>query len=216
MAKFRQECQFVRHGSFYTVCMENGYVDLPSGKLASIVTYLELRTPKDIFAAPPAEFEIRRVERPELDWYRRLYRKVGEPWLWFSRLRMSDDALQAILGDPSVDVFALSYEGADLGLLEFDRRKFPDIEVAYFGVTLALIGNGAGRALLAHGLDAEWKHQPERIWLHTCTADHPGALSFYRKFGFEPYKRAVEIADDPRLTGDMPRTAGPHVPIIGF
>ena len=27
-------------------------------------------------------------------------------------------------------------------------------------------------------------------------------------------KRAIEIADDPRLTGDVPWEAGPHVPIL--
>ena len=26
------------------------------------------------------------------------------------------------------------------------------------------------------------------------------------KFGFVPYKRAIEISDDPRVTGEMPRS----------
>jgi GNAT superfamily N-acetyltransferase len=195
--------------------MRDGYHDVPAGKLANVVTYLEMRAPVAYSRIEASEFEISHVQNPDLDWYRSLFRSIGEPWLWFSRLRLTDKELQAILDDAAVDVFALAYQGVDQGLLEFDRRKLPDVEVAFFGVTPALIGRGAGRALLAHGLDAEWKHHPQRIWLHTCTADHPGALSFYRKFGFEPYKRAVEIADDPRLTGDIPRTAAPHVPIIG-
>jgi GNAT superfamily N-acetyltransferase len=195
--------------------MRDGYHDVPAGKLANVVTYLEMRAPVAYSRIEASEFEISHVQKPDLDWYRSLFRSIGEPWLWFSRLRLTDKELQAILDDAAVDVFALAYQGVDQGLLEFDRRKLPDVEVAFFGVTPALIGRGAGRALLAHGLDAEWEHHPRRIWLHTCTADHPGALSFYRKFGFEPYKRAVEIADDPRLTGDIPRTAAPHVPIIG-
>jgi ribosomal protein S18 acetylase RimI-like enzyme len=77
-----------------------------------------------------------------------------------------------------------------------------------------LFGKGAGRALMSHGLTAAWRRKPERIWLHTCTADHPAALGFYQKFGFVPYKRAIEIADDPRLTGQLPRDCAPHVPII--
>ncbi len=43
----------------------------------------------------------------------------------------------------------------------------------------SLIGKGAGRALLQHCLPAEWEHRPQRVWLHTCTSDHPAALSFY-------------------------------------
>ena len=33
---------------------------------------------------------LRRVETPALDWYRDLFRRVGEDWLWISRARMPD------------------------------------------------------------------------------------------------------------------------------
>ncbi len=194
--------------------LQDGYIELPPGKLASVVTYLEMRTPPALPTFELPGFVIRHVKQPNLAWYRRLFLEVGEPWLWFSRRRISDSDLNAILSDPAVDIFALSCGGSDQGLLEFDRRSFPDIEITFFGVIPALIGKGAGRALFAYGLALEWERQPRRIWLHTCTSDHPAALRFYQKVGFVAYKRAVEIADDPRLTGEMPRTAAPHVPII--
>jgi GNAT superfamily N-acetyltransferase len=196
--------------------VKDGYTDLPPGKLVNVVTYLEMRKPPESAAAPPTmwEYPVRQVEKPELDWYRKLYREIGEPWLWFSRLRIRDDELRGIIHDPAVDVYALSHDGVDQGLLEFDRRSFPDIEVSFFGVTPGLIGKGAGRALLQHCLPLAWAHNPKRVWLHTCTADHPGALGFYMKFGFVPYKRAIEIADDPRVTGEIARSAAPHVPIL--
>ena len=194
--------------------MHNGYTDLPAGKLANVVTYLEMRTPPTASAPTLSEYAIRCVKQPDLDWYRALYREIGEPWLWFSRLRLSDDELRSVLQDPAVDVFALSYAGADQGLLEFDRRRFPDIELSFFGVAPALIGKGAGRALLAQCLPLAWEYHPQRVWLHTCSSDHPAALAFYMKFGFMPYKRAIEIAADPRLTGDIPRSAAPHIPIL--
>ena len=195
--------------------MLDGYTDLPPGKVAAVVTYLEMRTPPRVSSTPTmSEFAVRRVAKPDLDWYRDLYRAIGEPWLWFSRLRMSDDELRAILHDPAVDIFALSHEGTDHGLAEFDRRPFPDIELSFFGVTATLIGKGAGRVLLQHCLPVAWEHKPQRVWLHTCTSDHPGALAFYIKAGFVPNKRGIEIADDPRLTGEMPRNAAPHIPIV--
>jgi GNAT superfamily N-acetyltransferase len=194
--------------------MRDGYHDLPPGKIANVVTYLEMRTPLAVEAPISSQFEIRRVMQPNLEWYRALYRRIGEPWLWFSRLRMSDIELRAVLDDPKIDVFVLSCGGDDHGLLEFDRRRMPDIEISFFGVTVEMIGKGAGRALLTHCLPLAWKHQPQRVWLHTCTSDHPSALGFYRKFGFVPYKRAIEIEDDPRVTGEMPRSAAPHVPIL--
>ena len=78
-----------------------------------------------------------------------------------------------------------------------------------------MIGQGAGKYLMAKALTAAWATNPSRVWVHTCTLDHPNALPFYIKAGFIPYKRAIEIADDPRLTGEAPRTAAPHIPILG-
>jgi GNAT superfamily N-acetyltransferase len=195
--------------------MLDGYTDLPPGKVAAVVTYLEMRTPPHLSPTPTmSELVVHRVAQPDLAWYRQLYRVIGEPWLWFSRLRLSDDELRAIVHDPAFDVFALSHAGEDHGLLEFDRRRFPDIEVTFFGVTPTCIGKGAGRALLQHCLPLAWEHKPQRVWLHTCTSDHPGALAFYLKAGFVPYKRAIEVSDDPRVTGEMPRSAAPHIPIV--
>jgi GNAT superfamily N-acetyltransferase len=195
--------------------MLDGYTDLPPGKIAAVVTYLEMRTPPRLpFYPTMSDFQIHLIAQPDLDWYRALYRAIGGPWLWFSRLRLSDDELRAILHDPAVDVFALSHGDNDQGLLEFDRRHMPDIELSFFGVKPGLIGKGAGRALLQHCLPLAWEHKPQRIWLHTCTSDHPRALRFYMKAGFVPYKRALEISNDPRVTGEVPRTAAPHIPIV--
>jgi GNAT superfamily N-acetyltransferase len=195
--------------------MRDGYTDLPPGKLANVVTYLEMRTPPpDAVTSTTSEFSVRRVNEPDLEWYRGLFRAIGENWLWFSRLRLSDDELRAILDDPAMDIYVLSHAGGDCGLLEFDHRHVSDIEISFFGVTQQVIGRGAGSALLQHCLPLAWEHNPERVWLHTCTSDHPGAMAFYLKFGFLPYKRAIEISDDPRITGEMPRSAAPHVPIV--
>ncbi|MCY4565611.1 MAG: GNAT family N-acetyltransferase, partial [Gammaproteobacteria bacterium] len=53
-----------------------------------------------------------------------------------------------------------------------------------------------------------------RLWVHTCTFDHPGALDFYIRTGFVPYRRQIEVADDPRITGVLPRSAAPQVPLL--
>jgi hypothetical protein len=67
---------------------------------------------------------------------------------------------------------------------------------------------------MSRAIERAWAHPIERLWVHTCTLDHPGALAFYVRSGFRPYRRQVEVADDPRLSGALPRNAAPHVPII--
>jgi hypothetical protein len=97
---------------------------------------------------PEGAWTLRRVPSPDLDWFRDLYRRVGEEWLWFSRLQMADSELTAIIRSPMVDVHALVHEGRDEGLLELDFREAGQCELAFFGVTADLIGGGAGRWLM--------------------------------------------------------------------
>ena len=194
----------------------NGYYDLPPGKIDSVVTYLQMTEPPPARPLPVLPgLALRRVERPDLAWYRDLFRRIGTDWLWFGRLVMADDEVRAILENPAVEVYALTKDGRDEGLLELDRREPPDIELAYFGVTPALTGQGAGRWLMHEALRLAWRHAPRRFWVHTCTLDHPGALPFYLRSGFRPYRRAVEVADDPRLIGLAPRASAPWLPVIG-
>ncbi len=196
--------------------LEDGYIDVAPGKLAAVVTSLEMLAPAAQRPVPElAGVSVRAVDSPEASWYRDLYARVGaEDWLWFSRLKLSSDALEAIIQHPKVEIFALTVDGRDEGLLELDFRVDRECELAFFGVTALCIGRGAGRLLMNTAIERAWSHPITRFWVHTCTLDHPGALQFYIRSGFRPYRRQVEIADDPRLSGLIPESAAPHVPII--
>jgi GNAT superfamily N-acetyltransferase len=195
--------------------LKDGYTDVPQGRLAAVVTYLEMTSPPQLPPSRGPECSIQRVESPDLNWYRRLYRAVGEEWLWFGRLRMGDEELSALIHNPGIEIYALNVDGAGKGLAELDRRVLPEIEIAYFGVTPDVIGQGMGSQLMRHVLEQAWSHKPRRVHLHTCTLDHPNALQFYLKWGFRAWKRAVEVAPDPRLTGDTHPGAAPQIPLIG-
>lgn len=134
--------------------------------------------------------------------------------IWCPRL-MSSIEVRAIIGDPRVDVY-VALDGADeVGLVELDRRVPGEVEIAFFGVLPDVAGQGIGRAMMASALRLAFAHGPRRVWLHTCTLDHPRAIAFYRHAGFTAYRRAIEVVDDPRLTGALPKGAAPHVPLIG-
>jgi GNAT superfamily N-acetyltransferase len=194
--------------------LPDGYSDVPAGKIAAVVTHLEMTERPALRPDPAGAWTLRRVPAPDLDWFRDLYRRVGEEWLWFSRLQMADAELAAIIRSPMVDVHALVHEGRDEGLLELDFREAGQCELAFFGVTADLIGGGAGRWLMNRALALAWSRQVSRVWVHTCSFDHPSALAFYQRSGFRPYRRQIEIANDPRLDGTAPRNAAKHVPMI--
>jgi len=194
--------------------LPDGYSDVPRGKMAAVVTHLEMTERPALARDPSGAWTLRRAESPDLDWFRDLYRRVGEEWLWFSRLQMTDVELAAIIQSPLMEVYALVHDGRDEALLELDFRERGQCELVSFGVTAKLIGSGAGRWLMNRALELAWSRPVTRVWLHTCTFDHPAALAFYQRSGFRAFRRQVEIADDPRLDGTAPRDAAKHVPII--
>lgn len=193
-----------------------GYSPVAPGQLAQVVTFLDMTAPPAGAAAEPSgSFGLRRLPADDLGGYRALFRRVGEDWLWSSRLQMPDATLSAILGSPEVEAYALQDKGESIGLLELDFRQEDQCELALFGLVKNAIGRGFGRRLMNEAIARAWAKPIKRFWVHTCTLDHPGALGFYVRSGFRPYAQVVEISKDPRLLGLLPRTAAPHVPLTG-
>ena len=161
-----------------------------------------------------ARWSLRRVDDPDLAWYRELYARVGGPYLWASRLALGDERLGALLSDEAVEVYVFRDGARDEGLLELDFRVPGECEIVYFGVTAEYVGTGAGRFLMNRALEIAWAQPIRRFWLHTCTLDHPKAVAFYERSGFRAFKREIEIFDDPRALGHLPRDVAPGVPLF--
>ncbi len=191
------------------------YEPVADGELAAVVTFLEMRKAPD-FQIPASSLSLSRIQHPEVDEYRRLFRRIGRQWLWFSRLVMSDEDLAAIIQDPAVDLYVIIDEvGTDIGMIELDFREAGQCELAFIGLLPELAGLGHGRWLTAETLRLAWREDVRRVHVHTCTLDHPAALPSYRHAGFRAYKRAIERFPDPRLIGILPKEAAPQVPLLG-
>lgn len=196
--------------------LADGFYDVPAGKVATIVTHLEMRARVDLRpVSDPSHIGIHRISKPESDWYRELFMRVGgQDWLWYSRLRMDAAELTSIINDPKVEVYAVKKDDLSLGLLELDFRQSGECELAFFGLTPELVGKGIGRYLMNYAITRAWEQPIARFHVHTCTLDSPGALSFYRRSGFTPFRQQVEISGDPRIDGGLPKDAGPHIPVF--
>lgn len=193
-----------------------GLTPVAGGEVATIVTTLEMRARPPLRPAPDTPLRLARWDRPTPERYRRLFARVGAPWLWFSRLVMEDNALLAIIHDPAVEIFAvIDRAGVEVGMLELDLRERGACEIAYFGLVPELAGRGLGRWLMAQTMTRAWRPGVTRVWVHTCTLDHPSALGFYRAQGFTAIARTVETFADPRLTGLLPADAAPQLPCLG-
>ena len=191
------------------------YEPVADGELAAVVTFLEIRKAPTA-QVPTSDLSLRRIPHPDVDRYRQLFRRIGQDWLWFSRLTLSDEELAKIIDDDGIELFAVVDEfGAEIGILELDFREAGQCELAFVGILPELAGRGHGRWLLGETLRLAWRDGIRRLHVHTCTLDHPAALPAYRSIGFVAYKRAIERFPDPRLRGILPKTAAPQIPLVG-
>jgi len=173
------------------------------GKIESTITHLEMLAPPASLPLPPPRdgLDIEQAVRPTVSFYRYLYDTVGEPWLWGDRRRLDDAALAAVVQHPAVEVFVLWVHGVPAGYAELDGRIPGEIELAYLGLIPEFIGQKLGPYLLDWAIRAAWARDPRRVWVHTCTLDHPRAQAMYEAAGFRVFHRETALEDDPRALG---------------
>lgn len=160
-------------------------------------TYLELRSPADLQPAPapdPAP-RIERLGECPASLYRYLYTEVGRAFHWTDRLRWSDETIRAHLASPGLSLWLLTWQGAPAGYFELTPHDDGSVEIAYFGLLPEYIGRGWGKYLLTEAARAAWRERPARVWLHTCTLDHPAALPNYLQRGFRPVREETYTAE---------------------
>ncbi len=150
-------------------------------------TFLEMCSPPRRAIPPPpvAKLEMRRAERPTVSFYRYLYNTIGQ---------YDDHDLCAIIHDPRVKIYIAYVAGVPAGYVELVVRSQGkvEVEIAYIGVIPEFVGRRLGSYLLDWAVSTAWSHKPERVWLDTCTLDHPRALALYKRAGFVPYKQQKE------------------------
>ena len=152
-------------------------------------TFLEMRSPEQVvpFAFPEVDAVVRRLEHVPGSLYRYLYREVGRPWHWLDRWDWSDARIREHLGSGGIEIWLLTVAGTPAGYFELHRTAH-EVEIAYFGLLPEFIGQRLGPALLTVASQQAWSSGPGRVWLHTCSLDHPAAIGNYQRVGFVPYR----------------------------
>ncbi len=157
-----------------------------------LITYLEMTSkPKTMRLEVPEGVTVARVHQPAPDLYRHLYKSVGQDYRWTDRSSWSDHQLREALHDPGIELNLLRYQDRPAGYSELDFRQPGQAQLAYFGLLPNFLGLGLGRYLLSWTIERAWCEPIERLWVHTCSLDHPRALMVYQKAGFIVYKTEV-------------------------
>jgi GNAT superfamily N-acetyltransferase len=156
-------------------------------------TYLAMSAPAELVPArpPDGDARIERVGFCSTAFFRYLYAEVGGQYRWTDRLTWTDARIRAYLDAGDIAFYVLYVESAPAGYFELRRHEDGSSEIAYFGLMGDYIGRGLGGWLLTRAVETAWAGEPARVWLHTCTLDHPNALPNYLRRGFRPVRQEV-------------------------
>jgi prephenate dehydrogenase len=169
--------------------------DVLERTMPAIRTYLEhAGRPAAETPWPEPGWRFTKVDACPASFYRYLYREVGRPWHWIDRLPWPDELIRSHTGKAGVEIWLLSYETVPAGFAELERSADGVVEIVYFGLLPDFIGRGVGRAFLDAVVARAWDGGAGRVWLHTCTLDHPRALSHYLSAGFRVVREEAYTA----------------------
>ena len=117
--------------------------------------------------------------------------RIGAPHGWRCATRTEEEWATWYAETPDRLFRLLSFEGEPAGLVAYDLHPGPEVEIKTFGLVPEFVGRGLGGYALTLALATAWDLNPARVWLHTSTADHPGALPNYHRRGLRTF-RTVE------------------------
>jgi len=152
-------------------------------------TYLQMLSPDEHKPKRSADphFWVKEATVKQWQFNRFLYQLVGADWSWRDNLAWTDEQWRAHAESDARRTFAAYYDGSPAGYFEL-LTEHDEVEICYFGLAPKFIGRGFGGPMLSAAIEAAWAARPARVWLHTCTLDHPSALANYLARGFAIYK----------------------------
>lgn len=155
-----------------------------------VTYYLEMNHSSHLRAAkaksPPDIVECR---KPIYQYNRFLYQYVGSNWQWTDKLAWSNKQWEAHVTRDELRTWVAYVDGVPAGYFELEKQADMNVEIAYFGLAEAFIGQGLGGYLLTRAIEHAWAwNGTTRVWVHTCNQDHPSALKNYQSRGLKIYR----------------------------
>jgi GNAT superfamily N-acetyltransferase len=163
------------------------------------VTWLEMASPDELRPGrlPPAPLDLEPVDRSGVPRLRETNHRVGKPHGWTGRSAWSEARWAQHLARPGVRAYLARVGGEPAGLVELEARPGGEVEITVFGLVPEFVGRGFGGHLLTRAVRLAWETghaegtPTRRVWLHTASTDHPGALPNYLGRGFRVVRSEV-------------------------
>ena len=115
------------------------------------------------------------------------YKQIGKKHQWIDRLVWQDKDWIKHVSNENLKTYILKEDEELVGFFEliFDKNE---CEIAYFGILEEYIGKSLGGYLLSEAIKIAFEKKMKRIWVHTCSLDHPNAFLNYKARGMKIFK----------------------------
>lgn len=162
------------------------------------ITLLQMCTPEALRPSPCPDpgFTIHERPTPDGTFNRSLYLAVGAPWQWTDKADWSAEQWHAYASSDSLRTFEASLHRSLAGYFELRHDGSGGIEIAYFGLLPDFTGRGLGASMLSTALATAWQSSPQRVWVSTCSLDHPASLRNYLARGMSVYHTETKPLPD--------------------
>ncbi len=135
--------------------------------------------------------------KPDFQLNKFFYKQVGKKHRWIDRLSWSDGKWMNYISNKNLETYIISESDELAGFFELlYNPELKETEISYFGLLEEYIGKGIGGYALSVAIKKSFEKNIRRVWLHTCTLDHPNALKNYIARGMTVFKKEnINILD---------------------
>ena len=135
------------------------------------------------------KYSVKKI-KPDFQLNKFFYKQVGKNHRWIDRLSWSDEKWIKYISNKNMETYIISdsYELAGFFELLYNP-ELKETEISYFGLLEEYIGKGIGGFALSVAIKKSFEKNIRRVWLHTCTLDHPNALKNYIARGMTVFKK---------------------------
>jgi GNAT superfamily N-acetyltransferase len=133
---------------------------------------------------------VERVTVPVPEFNKFLHLVVGAHHRWGGRENWRAEDWQAYASRDALETWVATVGGSPAGYVEMEKGSAGDVHIWCFGLLPPFIGQGLGGHLLTVAVEHAWALPEDggmgatRVWLRTCSHDHPHALKNYLARGF--------------------------------
>ena len=135
--------------------------------------------------------------KPDFQLNKFFYKQVGKKHRWIDRLSWSDEKWINYISNKNLETYIICECEELVGFFELlHNPELQETEISYFGLLEEYIGKGIGGYALSEAIRKSFEKNIRRVWLHTCTLDHPNALKNYIARGMTVFKKEkINILD---------------------